>query len=73
MVTQLDVDALNQALANGEKQVVIDGQSVTYRTISDLISARNDLQELLNRQTAAANDNRRPKRSMLYYAGRGYA
>ena len=69
MVTQLDVDALNQALTNGEKQVVIDGQSVTYRTISELIAARNDLQEQLNRQATS----RRPKRTMLYHAGRGYA
>lgn len=69
MVSQLDIDALNQALANGEKQVVIDGQSVTYRTVSDLIAARNDLQEQLNRQ----NSLMRPKRTMLYHAGRGYA
>lgn len=69
MVTQLDVDALNSALTNGEKQVVIDGQSITYRSVADLIAARNDLQEQLNRQAVS----RRPKRTMLYHAGRGYA
>ncbi len=69
MVTQSDVDALNLALANGEKQVVIDGQSITYRSVSDLIAARNDLQEQLSRQSVT----RRPKRTMLYHAGRGYA
>lgn len=67
-VSQTDIDALNAALANGEKQVVIDGQSVTYRSVSDLIAARNDLQEQLNRLST----NRRSKRTQLYYQGRGY-
>lgn len=71
-ITQLNIDALNTALANGEKQVVLDGQSVTYRTIDDLIKARNDLQEQLNRENAALNNTRRPKRFRMYYAGRGY-
>lgn len=71
-VTQLDIDALNTAIASGEKQVVLDGQSVTYRSISDLIDARNDLQEQMNRAAAVASGVRRPKRVGLYYAGRGY-
>lgn len=70
-VSQSDIDALNAAIATGEKSVILDGQSITYRSISDLIAARNDLQEQLNR----ANQDplvRRPKRVGLYYAGRGY-
>lgn len=71
-VTQTDIDNLNAAIATGEKQVVLDGQSITYRSISDLIAARNDLQEQLNRQSAQVANTRRVKRFQLYYAGRGY-
>lgn len=71
-VTQNDIDTLNAAIATGEKAVILDGQSVAYRSISDLIDARNDLQEQLNRETAALNNKRRPKRVSMYYAGRGY-
>ena len=42
-VTQQDIDALNAAIASGERVVVLNGQSVTYRSIDDLIKARNDL------------------------------
>lgn len=71
-ISQNDIDALNAAIATGEKQVILDGQSVTYRSITDLLTARNDLQEQLNRETAATNNTRRPKRVGMYYAGRGY-
>lgn len=71
-VTQADIDTLSAAIATGEKSVILDGQSITYRSISDLIAARNYLQEDLNRAAAAANNVRRPKRVGLYYSGRGY-
>lgn len=71
-VTQTDIDTLNAAIATGEKAVILDGQSISYRSISDLIDARNDLQEQLNREAAAASNKRKPKRVNLYYAGRGY-
>ena len=71
-VTQTDIDTLNAAIATGEKAVILDGQSISYRSISDLIAARNDLQEQLNRTAAASNGVRRPKRFGMYYAGRGY-
>lgn len=67
-VTQTDIDALNAAIKNDAKQVVIDGQSVTYRSTDDLIRARNDLLEQLRQQSGA----RRPKRIALVYAGRRY-
>lgn len=70
-ISQTDIDALNAALTNGEKQVVQDGQSITYRSVSEIVAARNDLQEQLNRINAA-NAPRRPKVRQLYYAGRGY-
>lgn len=74
MPTQQDIDALNTAIAGGEKQVVIAGESVTYRSIDEMIAARSDLQRQVN--AAAARDAtpaRRPsRRTLLQYAGRGY-
>lgn len=71
-VTQQDIDNLNAAIASGERVVVLNGQSVTYRAISDLIAARNDLQRQLQEQNAAANGTVRSRRRYAYYAGRGY-
>ncbi|UZZ64583.1 head-tail adaptor [Curvibacter phage PCA1] len=67
-VSQQDIDALNTAISGGEKQVVLDGQSVTYRSMDELIKARNDLQEQLNLQKPV----KRTKRFYNYYAGRDY-
>lgn len=71
-VTQLDIDALNTAIASGERVVVLNGQSVTYRSIDDLIKARNDLRTEM--ADAAAKTAGRPKRKQFYtyHAGRGY-
>lgn len=71
-VSQSDIDALNAALATGEKQVTLDNQTIIYRTVSDLILARNYMQEQLNRDNAIAANKRKPKRVGLYYSGRGY-
>lgn len=68
-VTQSDIDALNAAIASGEKQVALGAQQVTYRSINELIVARNDLQARLDKETAAAAKSRQTK---LYHAGRGY-
>lgn len=67
-ISQSDIDALNAALATGEKQVILDGQTITYRSVPDLILARDDLQSKLNSQSRT----RRAKRTLMYYAGRGY-
>lgn len=68
-VTQQDIDALNAAIASGERMVVLNGQSVTYRSIDDLIKARNDLRNELADAASAGN---RPKRFYAYHAGRGF-
>lgn len=67
-VTQADIDALTSAIASGERQVTMGGRTVTYRSIADLILARDTLQRDLNGQNAV----NRPKQAKLYYAGRGY-
>lgn len=43
MVTQADIDALNGAIALGESEVQIGGKRIKYRTVQELILARNDL------------------------------
>lgn len=71
-VTQADIDALNQAIADGVRQVTINGQSTTYNTTASLIQARNDLRAQLNAETLRASGRTPNKRQYLYYAGRGY-
>lgn len=71
-VTQADIDALNTAIASGERQVTLGSQSVSYRSIDDLIKARDDLrQELANATLSAAGVSVR-RRGTFYYGGRGY-
>lgn len=39
--TQNDLDQIERAIASGKLTVTIDGQSVTYRSISDLRKAHD--------------------------------
>jgi hypothetical protein len=71
-VSQQDIDALNAAIASGERVVVLSGQSVTYRSISDLIMARNDLMQQLQDAELKTAGRRRVKRAYAYYQGRGF-
>jgi hypothetical protein len=71
-VTQAQIDALNQAIADGVRQVTIGGQTVTYNTTDSLIRARDDLLRQLRAQEAAAVEKRENRRTLLHYAGRGY-
>lgn len=66
-ITQSDIDSLNGAIALGERLVrMSDGRMVEYRSVSELILARDDLQ----RQLAAGQS--RPRRAYLAQGGRGY-
>lgn len=71
-ITQSHIDTLNAAIASGERVVVLNGQSITYRTVADLIQARNDLVKQMQDAEARAAGRVRPKRVMAYYSGRGY-
>jgi hypothetical protein len=76
-ITQDDIDNLNSAIASGERVVILAGESVTYRSISDLIAARNDLRSELERQNAIAAGDPAGGRTgsritKMYYAGRGF-
>ena len=67
-VSQSDIDNLNAAIAAGERQVSIGGESITYQTVASLIQARNDMQTQLDRVNGVA---RKPI-VLLQYGGRDY-
>lgn len=71
-VSQADIDALNQAIATGERQVTHGGKSVTYRSISELVAARDALREELAAEAARTSGRRRSRISYLTYKGRGF-
>lgn len=69
---QEQLDLLNQMITDGVRSVTVGGQTTIYNTTDSLIRARNDLQERLNAETAAAEAKRVPKQTYLHHAGRGY-
>lgn len=72
-VTQEQIDAMNQAIADGVRQVTLpNGQSTTYNTSASLIQARDDLVRQLAREQRQAGGQRRNKRRLLTYVGREY-
>ena len=72
MVTQADIDNLNEAIASGARAVTIGDQSLTFNTTASLIAARNDLAAQLARQNARTAGKVRPRQTLIVYAGRGY-
>jgi len=72
-VTQADLDAMDTAIASGERQVTIGDQSVTYNTSDAMLRARAHMQGQFNRQQAKAEGRRLPARqTLMVYGGRGY-
>ena len=39
--TSTDLDRIERAIATGELTVTVDGETVTYRSVSELIKARD--------------------------------
>lgn len=66
--TQAQIDALTAQIAAAERQVTNGSQSVTYRSINELMTARDALQ----RELDAANPVKRSKQFRVYQSGRGY-
>jgi roadblock/LC7 domain-containing protein len=62
-VSQSDLDALESAIASGELRVTVDGRTVEYRSIDDLISAH----AFLSRKLSAASEPTTVRRSPLRY------
>lgn len=71
-VTQTDIDNITAAIASGERQVTIGNQSITYRSISELLQARDTLIRDFNAQQAVDSGQRRPKVFNIVSTGRGF-
>lgn len=71
-VLQSDIDALTEALATGERMVRKGDKVVEYRTINEIIAARNTLMAQKASEDAQSAGTTRPKQTRLYHAGRGY-
>lgn len=54
--TSTDLDAINAAIASGELTVKHNGREVTYRSMADLMQAKQNIQQEL----AAAESGARP-------------
>lgn len=78
--TQEDIDlwtarvaGLNQAIADGVRQVTLGDQTITYNTTDSLIRARDDARNELSRvRSEFAGKAPRPRQTRLAYGGRGY-
>lgn len=58
--TQTDLDAIDAAIASGELTVSHNGRTVTYRSVGELLRARQTVQTLLSAaQTGSAGGPRR--------------
>lgn len=53
MYTQDDLDRIEKAIATGVLTVQIGDRSVTYRSIDELIKAKNDIIKKLNEQNSS--------------------
>lgn len=52
--TQSQLDAVEQAIASGELRVMFDGREIIYRSIDDLMKARNTIKAALQATGATA-------------------
>lgn len=48
-----DLDSINAAIASGELTVSVQGRSVTYRSLDDLLKAKRVIEDGLRTQSAA--------------------
>ncbi len=70
-ISQANIDALNAAIAKGERVVRMGDRSVEYRSVAELISARNNLESRKAAEDAAAAGKTVPRQTLMYHGGRG--
>lgn len=71
--TQTDLDAVNAAVASGELKIEVAGRMVTYRSIDELIKARDLIQaELAATATAGTSAVRRGSYAVRFSTARGF-
>lgn len=72
-VLQSDIDALTEAIATGERMVRKGDKVVEYRSVDELIKARNLLQAQFDaEESSVPGAQPRPRQTRLYHGGRGY-
>lgn len=59
--TSADLDRIDRAISNGELSCTLDGKSVTYRSIAELLKARSFIQDAI-----AASSSVPPARVSFY-------
>lgn len=52
--TQAQLDAVETAIASGELKVMFDGREIVYRSVDDLLKARNTIKSTLESSGATA-------------------
>ncbi len=62
--TATQLDAIEKAIASGELKVAYDGREVVYRSMADLVAARNLIKADLQKSGAI------PKRTRYSYISR---
>lgn len=71
--TQSDLDAVNTAVASGELKVEVNGRSVLYRSMDDLIKARDIIRSELSAAAVDANTSvRRGSYAVRFSTARGF-
>jgi hypothetical protein len=70
--TQASLDAINAAIASGERVISDNGQMVTFRSIDDLVKARSIILSDLAAQKSALAGTKRSKQKFLFFGGRDY-
>jgi hypothetical protein len=68
--TQADLDALDAAIASGEKIVRVENRLVEYRSVAELQAARAHVQQVLT-TTAAGPSGRRTAFRFRFTTSRG--
>lgn len=51
--TSADLDRIDRAISNGELSCTLDGKSVTYRSIAELLKARSLIKDAVNVSSGA--------------------
>jgi hypothetical protein len=64
--TQSDLDALDKAIAKGEKQVMIDGKMITYQSVDDLLHRRAVISAYL--QNGSSTERSSPRHKLASFA-----
>lgn len=62
--SQTDLDTIDAAIAAGELEITVDGKTVRYRSIAELLRAREHIEAQIN--TASGH-----RRSVFYFTPAG--